>query len=60
MTYAPPSGWIERTDEPTDPTTRVKARFHSRDDCKRIKNPAGLVQVNKPYHAARCPGCAGE
>lgn len=37
MTYAPPSGWIERTDEPTDERTRVNARFHSRNDCGRIK-----------------------
>ncbi len=60
MTYAPPSGWIERTDDPSDVLTRVRARFHRRDDCERIKNPVGLVQVDKPYHAARCPGCAPE
>jgi hypothetical protein len=60
MTYAPPSGWIERTDEPTDERTRVTARFHSRNDCGRIKNPRALVLVDKPYHAPRCPGCAPE
>jgi hypothetical protein len=60
MTYAPPSGWIERTDEPTDALTRVSARFHTRNDCERIQNPNVLVQVDKPYHAGRCPGCAPE
>ena len=60
MSYAPPSGWIERIDEPTDVLTRVNARFHSRNDCERIRNPGGLVEVDKPYHAARCPGCAAE
>jgi len=60
MTYAPPSGWIERIDEPTDALTRVNARFHSRKDCDRIKNPPGLVQADKPYHAARCTLCARE
>lgn len=60
MGYEPPSGWIERTDEPTDERTRVSIRFHRRNDCDRIKNPGGLIQVDKPYHAPRCPGCAGE
>ena len=60
MTYAPPSGWLERTDECTDEQTRVNARFHSRTDCERIKNPGGLVRVDKPYLAAPCPGCARE
>jgi hypothetical protein len=60
MTYAPPSGWIERIDEHTDALTRVNARFHSRTDCDRIKKPDGLVQVDRPYHAPRCPGCARE
>jgi hypothetical protein len=56
MTYAPPSGWIERTDEHTDALTRVNARFHSRTDCERIKNPGGLVQVDKPLPRAPLPG----
>jgi hypothetical protein len=60
VSYEPPSGWIERTDEPTDDRTSVKVRFHSRNDCDRIKNPGSLVQVDKPYHAPRCPGCAPE
>jgi hypothetical protein len=60
MTYAPPSGWVERTDEPTNELTRVKVRFHRRRDCERIQNPDVLVQVNKPGHAPRCPGCAPE
>ena len=60
MGYEPPSGWIERTDEPTDERTRVSIRFHRRNDCDRIKNPSSLVQVDKPYHAPRCPGCAPE
>lgn len=60
MGYEPPSGWIERTDEPTDERTRVSIRFHRRNDCDRIKSPGGLIQVDKPYHAPRCPGCAGE
>jgi hypothetical protein len=58
--YEPPSGWIERTDEPTDERTRVNVRFHSRNDCDRIKNAPSLVRVDKPYHAPRCPGCAPE
>ena len=60
MNYAPPPGWIERTDEPTDERTRVNARFHRRDDCERIHDPRALVRVDKPYHAPRCPGCARE
>jgi hypothetical protein len=60
MTYSPPSGWIERADEHSDPLTRVNVRFHSRNDCERIKNPEVLVQVDKPYHAPRCRGCAHE
>jgi hypothetical protein len=62
MTYAPVSGWMERTDEPADTLNPVEARFrfHSRIDCERIKNPRVLVRVDKPYHAPRCPGCARE
>ena len=60
MAYQPPAGWIERTDEPADERPRVNVRFHCRKDCDRIKNPGSLVQVDKPYHAPRCPGCASE
>ena len=60
MTYAPPPGWIERTDDPTDELTRVNARFHIRNDCERIQDQRALVQVDKPYYAPRCPGCAPE
>ena len=48
MTYAPPSGWIERTDDHNDALTRVNARFHRRNDCERIEDPRVLVQVDKP------------
>lgn len=58
MTYAPPSGWMERIDKPADPLTAARFRFHRRSDCARIKNPGVLVRVDKPYHAPRCPGCA--
>ena len=58
MSYVPPSGWTERTDKPTDARTTVKIRFHSRNDCDRIRDPRALVAVDKPYHAPRCPGCA--
>jgi hypothetical protein len=60
MSYAPPSGWIERTDDPTDARTNVRVRFHTRIDCERVHNSRELVQVDKPYHAPRCPGCARE
>jgi len=61
MTYVPPSGWIEPTDEHSDEQSQVDARFHSRTDCERVKSPGGLVQVHKvPYLATRCPGCAHE
>jgi len=60
MTYAPPSGWMERIDKPADPLTAARFRFHRRNDCERIRNPQVLVQVDKPYHAPRCPGCARE
>ena len=46
MTYAPPSGWMERIDKPTDPLTAARFRFHRRNDCERIRNPQVLVQVD--------------
>jgi hypothetical protein len=51
---------MERIDKPNDPLTAARYRFHSRSNCERIKAPAGMVQVDKPYHAPRCPGCARE
>jgi hypothetical protein len=56
--YEPPPGWLERIDEPTDDTTAVRARFHLTRDCVRIRNPEGLVGVDRPYSAPRCPACA--
>ena len=54
MTYKPPTGWVEDfTDE-----VGVHGRFHTRVDCPRIRRPDRLRPVDRPYSAARCPGCA--
>jgi hypothetical protein len=58
MPYEPPSGWLERRDDPTDEATAMRARFHVRRDCERIKSPSDVVGVDRPYSAPRCPVCA--
>ena len=56
MTYTPPSGWVELYDDEAG----THSRFHSRTDCPRIRQPDQLRSVERPYSAARCPGCADE
>ena len=58
MPYLPPSGWLERIDDPSDDTTEVSAKFHVVKDCARIKRPDALIEVDRPYHAPRCRACA--
>ena len=58
MSYLPPAGWLERIDDPRAPRARVTARFHLKRDCPQIQRPKGLVQVDRPYHGARCNVCA--
>lgn len=58
MAYEPPTGWLERVDDPDDPDTAVRARFHAKQDCERIRNPQILVAVARPWAAPRCPACA--
>jgi hypothetical protein len=56
MNYAAPKGWIEvlpRSGEGSQHST-----FHLRQDCDRIKDPARLREVDRPYSAARCRACA--
>ena len=57
MPYSPPSGWIEPYSENPDFETE---RFHTRTDCPRIRHRDQLRQVDRPYSAARCAGCAEE
>ncbi len=58
MPYLPPSGWLERLDDPSDASTDVSSKFHRRKDCSRITRPEVLVAVDRPYHAPRCRNCA--
>jgi hypothetical protein len=58
MAYAPPSGWLETTAEPNNYAEWF--RFHVRKDCARIQNPDTLREVDKPYSAPWCPGCAAD
>lgn len=58
MAYTPPSGYLERTDDPADENSRISERFHMKADCPRIKSPADLVPVPRPYSAPRCSYCA--
>jgi hypothetical protein len=57
MTYTPPRGFVEprRTDLDGPGLT---TRFHTRADCPRVLFPDLLEPVDRPYSAARCPGCA--
>jgi hypothetical protein len=56
MVYTPPGGWVEDySDDAGD-----HSRFHSRTDCPRIRQPGRLRQVDRPYSAIRCAGCADE
>ncbi len=56
MTYTAPGGWIEQYDDEAG----KHSRFHARTDCPRIRQPDTLRQVDRPYSATRCPGCADE
>jgi hypothetical protein len=37
---------------------RIRALFHTKVDCTRIRNPDQLRKVDKPYDASRCSSCA--
>lgn len=37
---------------------RIRASFHRRRDCVRIRDAADLREVDKPYDATRCSHCA--
>jgi hypothetical protein len=58
MPYEPPSGWLERRDDPTNEETSLRSRFHRRRDCERVAHPEALVTTDRPYSAPRCPSCA--
>lgn len=58
MPYSPPSGFLERRDDPSDEMSRVTERFHTTADCPRIQAPENLVPVQRPYSAPRCSFCA--
>lgn len=60
MAYEPPSGWLERRDETAEENWEggLRAQFHTRPDCERVKRPESLVQVDRPYSATRCRACA--
>lgn len=58
MAYTPPSGFLERTDDPADQNSRVNERFHTDPACPRIKVPDALVAVGQPFSAPRCSLCA--
>jgi hypothetical protein len=56
MAYTPPGGWVDVYEDEGG----VHSRFHARTDCPRIRQPDQLRQVDRPYSASRCPGCADE
>jgi len=56
MNYAAPKGWIE--DLPRSGEGSQHSTFHLRQDCERIKDRGKLREVDRPYSAARCRGCA--
>lgn len=56
VTYVPPAGWTE--DFRGDTWGRIRASFHRRRDCVRIRDAADLREVDKPYDATRCSHCA--
>jgi hypothetical protein len=56
VTYAPPSGWTETFTG--DTSGRIRALFHIKADCSRIRNADQLRKVDKPYDASRCSSCA--
>ena len=56
MSYTPPDGWVE---DFTGGGVTL-GRFQARTDCPRIRKPDQLRQVDRPYSALRCPGCADE
>ena len=58
MPYSPPSGWLERLDDPADDLTRIRTRFHRRRDCQLVQGRHALVPAHRPGSAARCPACA--
>ena len=56
MAYTPPGGWVDEYEDEAG----IHSRFHARTDCPRIRHPEQLRQVDRPYSASRCPGCADE
>lgn len=60
MPYSPPSGWLERLDDPADELTSIRTRFHRRRDCPLLQGSDRLVPAERPGSAARCPSCASD
>ena len=58
MPYSPPDGWIELLEAKSLEADSQLGVFHTRNDCPRIGSADQLRQVDKPYSARRCPGCA--
>ena len=58
MPYTPPSGYVERIDDPADENSRVSERFHADPDCPRVKTREALIPVQRPGSAPRCSLCA--
>jgi hypothetical protein len=58
MPYTPPTGWLERLDDPAEEESSIRYRFHRRANCSLIHGTAPLVSVDRPGSAARCPACA--
>lgn len=58
MPYQPPSGFVEPWDDDDVEDAAARLRFHTRDDCPRVRHPEALRPVDRPYSAARCGGCA--
>jgi hypothetical protein len=56
--YEPPSGFVEPYGGGDSDDAAATSRFHTRDDCPRIRDPTALRPVDRPYSAARCGGCA--
>jgi len=60
VAYAAPAGWVEPKKQRDGEGDNEFGVFHLRQDCERIRRPAGLRSVDKPYSATRCTLCAPE
>lgn len=57
MSYTPPPGWVEPVESADHLGSNALGLFHERRDCNRVRRPELLRPTDKPYSAARCPGC---